>query len=48
MRENLRTSGGFLVLFGALTGEFASLEEISNGMTLIGDFEDGVVYKIAP
>ena len=48
MRENLRTTGGFLVLFGALTGEFASLEEISDGMTLIGEFEDGVVYKIAP
>jgi hypothetical protein len=48
MRENLRTSGGFLVLFGTLTGEFASQEELTQGMSLIGQFEDGMVYKFPP
>lgn len=48
MRQNLRATGGFLVLFGALTGEFASLEELTQGMTLIGQFDDGMVYKFPP
>jgi len=48
MRLNLRSSGGFLVLFGALTGEFASLDDLTQGMTLIGQFEDGMVYKFSP
>jgi hypothetical protein len=48
MRANLRASGGFLVLFGELTGEFAPLEEITRGMTLVARFDDGAVYKISP
>jgi hypothetical protein len=48
MRENLRSTGGFLVLFGTLTGEFASQDEITQGMTLVGQFEDGAVYKNSP
>jgi hypothetical protein len=48
MRENLRSTGGFLVLFGRLTGEFASQEELTQGMTLAGQFEDGAVYKASP
>jgi hypothetical protein len=48
MRENLRFTGGFLVLFGTLTGEFASQAEITQGMTLVGRFEDGAVYKTSP
>jgi hypothetical protein len=48
MRENLHSKGGFLVLFGTLTGEFASLDEITQGMILIGQFEDGVIYKNSP
>ncbi len=48
MRENLRATGGFLVLFGALTGEFASLEKLIQGMVLIGKFDDGMVYKFPP
>ncbi len=48
MREDLRSTGGFLVLFGTLTGEFASQDEITQGMTLIGQFEDGAVYQNSP
>jgi 4-amino-4-deoxy-L-arabinose transferase-like glycosyltransferase len=48
MRESLRSTGGFLVLFGTLTGEFASQDEITQGMTLVGQFEDGVVYQNSP
>jgi hypothetical protein len=48
MRQNLRASSGFLVLFGSLTGEFASLDELTNGMTLIALFDDGMVYKFPP
>ena len=48
MRESLRSTGGFLVLFGTLTGEFASQDEITQGMTLVGQFEDGVVYQTSP
>ena len=48
MRQNLRTSGGFLVLFGSLTGEFASLDELTQGMALVGQFDDGMVYQFTP
>ena len=48
MRESLRSTGGFLVLFGTLTGEFASQDELTQGMTLVGQFEDGAVYQSSP
>jgi hypothetical protein len=48
LRQNLRSSGGLLVLLGNLTGEFASQEELTQGMTRIGKFEDGAVYQFKP
>ena len=48
MRQNLRSSGGLLVLLGNLTGEFASQEQLTQGMTQIGKFEDGSIYKFNP
>jgi 4-amino-4-deoxy-L-arabinose transferase-like glycosyltransferase len=48
MRDNLRSTGGLLVLFGTLTGEFASQDAITQGMTLVRQFQDGSVYQTSP
>jgi hypothetical protein len=45
MRANLSAPNSYLVLFGKLTGEFASLEQLTNGLILVGKFEDGTVYQ---
>jgi 4-amino-4-deoxy-L-arabinose transferase-like glycosyltransferase len=46
MRANLSTPDSYLVIFGTLTGEFAPLEKLTTGLTLVGSFDDGNVYQI--
>jgi 4-amino-4-deoxy-L-arabinose transferase-like glycosyltransferase len=46
MRANLSKPQSFLVIFGTLTGEFAPLEKLTSGLTLVGSFTDGKVYQL--
>jgi 4-amino-4-deoxy-L-arabinose transferase-like glycosyltransferase len=45
MRQNLQRDQAYLVLFGKLTGEFATFEDLIQGLTLVGQWEDGVIYS---
>ena len=46
MRANLSTPDSYLVIFGTLTGEFAPLEKLTSGLTLVSSFEDGKIYQL--
>jgi hypothetical protein len=46
MRANLSTPDSYLVIFGTLTGEFAPLEKLTSGLTLVGSFVDGNIYQV--
>jgi hypothetical protein len=46
MWTNLSSPESYLVIFGTLTGEFASLEKLTRGLTLVGSFDDGTVYQL--
>jgi 4-amino-4-deoxy-L-arabinose transferase-like glycosyltransferase len=46
MQEYLHTPNSYLVIFGNLTGEFASLDQLTRGLSLIESFPDGRVYQL--
>jgi 4-amino-4-deoxy-L-arabinose transferase-like glycosyltransferase len=46
MREYLRASNSFLVIFGPLTGEFTPFDQLTQNLTLVGSFEDGKIYQL--
>jgi hypothetical protein len=46
MRDEMGTPNSFLVIFGTLTGEFAPLDRLTHGLTLVGSFVDGKVYQL--
>ena len=48
MRSNLASSHGTLAIFGRLTGEFAPLEQITQGLTQVAQSPDGTVYVLTP
>jgi 4-amino-4-deoxy-L-arabinose transferase-like glycosyltransferase len=46
MQENLQSPNSYLVIFGALTGEFAPLDQLTHGLTLVDSFVDGTIYQL--
>jgi len=44
MRERLRTEGGIVAIFGSVTGEFAPIDELTEGLILIEELADGRIY----
>ena len=49
MRNDLETDGAYLVLFKARKGvEYPSVEILSEGLTLVKDLDDGLVYQYQP
>jgi len=46
MRSHLGAPGSYLVIFGRLTGEFASLDRLTQELSLVGSFEDGTIYQL--
>jgi hypothetical protein len=45
MRTNLTRPNSYMVIFGRLTGEFASQEQLTQDLSLVGSFTDGNVYQ---
>jgi hypothetical protein len=48
MRSNLASPHSTLVIFGQLTGEFAPLDQLTQGLTTAAQLMDGTVYILAP
>ncbi len=46
MRQNLQQAGSYLVIFGKLTGEFAAFEDLTRGLELVAEFDDGTIYAL--
>ncbi len=46
MRGNLKRPDSYMVIFGQLTGEFASLKQLTQDLSLVGSFADGKVYQL--
>jgi 4-amino-4-deoxy-L-arabinose transferase-like glycosyltransferase len=46
MRDILSLPNSYLVIFGTLTGEFAPLDQLTQGLTLVDSFTDGKVYQL--
>jgi 4-amino-4-deoxy-L-arabinose transferase-like glycosyltransferase len=46
MQENLHSPNSYLVIFGTLTGEFAPLDQLTQGLTLVDSFADGTIYQL--
>jgi hypothetical protein len=44
MSERLRTEGGIVAIFGSVTGEFAPIDELTEGLILIEELADGRIY----
>jgi hypothetical protein len=44
--DEMGTPNSFLVIFGTLTGEFAPLDQLTHGLTLVDSFVDGKVYQL--
>ena len=45
MRERLQKDGGIVAIFGSVTGEFAPMSELTEGLTLIEEVDDGQIYE---
>jgi hypothetical protein len=46
MRANLTRPNSYMVIFGPLTAEFASQEQLTQNLSLVGSFIDGKVYQL--